>query len=61
MFGVMLILPIHYLFVLLRLARDYESSEEQVGTWNLDSQASYAIDHFFYPVMFLLIIMICID
>jgi hypothetical protein len=28
----MLIFPIHCLFVLLRLARGYESSEEQVGT-----------------------------
>ena len=33
MFGVMLILPIPCLFVLLLLARGYESSEEQVGTW----------------------------
>jgi hypothetical protein len=31
MFGVMLILPAHFLFVLLRLARGYESPEEQVG------------------------------
>jgi hypothetical protein len=49
MFGVMLILPIHYLFVLLRLARGHESPEEQVGTWNLKSQASCALDHFFLP------------
>jgi hypothetical protein len=49
MFSVMLILPIHYLFVLLRLPRGHESSEEQVGTWNLKSQASYALDHFFLP------------
>jgi hypothetical protein len=36
-------------------------TEEQVGTWNLKSQASCALDHFsFYPLMFLLIIMICI-
>ena len=49
MFGVMLILPIACLFVLLRLARGYESSEEQVGTWNLKSQASCALDHFFIP------------
>jgi hypothetical protein len=48
-FGLMLILPIHCLFVLLRLARGYESSEEQVGTWNLKSQASCALDHFFLP------------
>jgi hypothetical protein len=25
------------------------SSEEQVGTWNLMSQASCALDHFFLP------------
>jgi hypothetical protein len=37
MFGVMLILPIPYLFVLLRLVRGHESPEEQVGTWNLKS------------------------
>jgi hypothetical protein len=49
MFGVMLILPIHCLFVLLRLARGHESHEEHVGTWNLKSQASCALDHFFLP------------
>jgi hypothetical protein len=49
MFGVMLILPIPCLFVFLRLARGYESFEEQVGTWNLKSQASCVIDHFFLP------------
>jgi hypothetical protein len=49
MFGVMLILPIPCLFVLLRLARGYELPEEQVGTWNLKSQASCALDHFFLP------------
>jgi hypothetical protein len=52
MFGVMLILPIPCLFVLLQLARGYVSSEEQVGTWNLKSQASCVLDHFFYPLMF---------
>jgi hypothetical protein len=26
------------------------SSEEQVGTWNLKSQASCALDHFFLPI-----------
>jgi hypothetical protein len=45
-FGVMLILPIPCLFVLLRLARGYESPEEQVGTWNLKSQASCALTTF---------------
>jgi hypothetical protein len=49
MFDVMLILSIHCLFVLLRLARDHESSKEQVGTWNLKSHASCALDHFFLP------------
>jgi hypothetical protein len=49
MFGLMLILPIPYLFVLLRLARGYESLGEQVGTWNLKSHASCALDHFYLP------------
>jgi hypothetical protein len=49
MFGVMLILPIPCLFVLLRLARGYESLGEQVGTWNLKSHASCALDHFYLP------------
>jgi hypothetical protein len=48
MFGVMLILSIPCLFVLLRLARGHVSFEKQVGTWNLKSQASCALDHFFY-------------
>jgi hypothetical protein len=34
---------------LLRLARGYESPEEHLGTWNLKSQASCALDHFFLP------------
>jgi hypothetical protein len=50
MFGVMLILSISCLFVLLRLARGHVSSEKQVGTWNLKSQASCALDHFFLPI-----------
>jgi hypothetical protein len=45
----MLILPIHYLFVFLRLAVRSREYEEQVGTWNLKSQASCALDHFFLP------------
>jgi hypothetical protein len=49
MFGVILILPIHCLFVMLRLALGHMSSEEQVGTWNLKSQASCALDHLFLP------------
>jgi hypothetical protein len=51
MFGVMLILPIPCLFVLLQLARGHESSKKQVGTWNLKSQESCTLDHFFYLVM----------
>jgi hypothetical protein len=49
MFGVMLILPVPCLFVLLRLARGYEPSEKQVGTWNLKSQASCALDSLLLP------------
>jgi hypothetical protein len=49
MFGVMLILPISCLYVFLWLARGYESLEEQVGTWNLKSHASCALDHFYLP------------
>ena len=49
MFGVMLIFPTHCLFVLLRLVRGYESSGEQVDTWNLKSQASGVLDHLFLP------------
>jgi hypothetical protein len=49
MFGVMLILPIPCLYVLPRLARGHESSEKQVGTWNLKCQTSYALDHLFLP------------
>jgi hypothetical protein len=37
------------LFVLLRLARGHESLQEQVGTWNLKSQASCVLDHFYSP------------
>jgi hypothetical protein len=60
MFGVMLVLPITCLFVLLRLARGYESPEDQAGTWNLKSQASCALDHFCYPIMFFNITYSCI-
>jgi hypothetical protein len=49
MFGVMLILHISCLFVLIRLAQGYESPEDYPGTWNLKSQASCALDHFFLP------------
>jgi hypothetical protein len=49
MFGVMLIFSIPYLFVLLRLAVRSRESEDHPGTWNLKSQASCALDHFFLP------------
>jgi hypothetical protein len=49
MFGVMLMLSIPCFYVLLRLAMRSRESEEQVGTWNLKSQASCALDHFFLP------------
>jgi hypothetical protein len=49
MFGVMLILPIPCLFVLLRIAMRSQESEYHPGTWNLESQASCALDHSFLP------------
>ena len=49
MFGVMLILPIRCLFELLQLVRGHVSPEDHPGTWNLKSQASCALDHFFSP------------
>jgi predicted secreted protein len=49
MFGVMLILSILCLFVLLRLAVRSRESEDHPGTWNLKSQASCTLDHFFLP------------
>jgi hypothetical protein len=49
MFGVMLILHIPCLFVLLRIAVRSRESEDYLGTWNLESRASCALDHFFLP------------
>jgi hypothetical protein len=49
MFGVMSILPIPCLFVLLQIVVRSRESEDHPGTWNLDSQASCALDHFFLP------------
>jgi hypothetical protein len=49
MFGVMLTLSIPCLFVLLRLAVRSRGSEDHLGTWNLKSQASCALDHFYLP------------
>jgi hypothetical protein len=48
-FGVMLILSIPCLFVLLRLAVRSRESEDHPGTWNLKSQASCALYHFYLP------------
>jgi hypothetical protein len=49
MFGVMLILFIPCLFVLLRIVVRSRESEDQLGTWNLKSKASCAVDHFSFP------------
>jgi hypothetical protein len=49
MFGMMLILHIPCLFVLLQLAVRSQESKDHPGTWNLKSQASCAIDHFYLP------------
>jgi hypothetical protein len=49
MFGVMLILPMSCLSILLRIAVRSENLEDHPGTWNLKSQASCALDHFFLP------------
>jgi hypothetical protein len=49
MFVVMLILSIPCVFVLLRLAVRSRESEDHPGTWNLKSQASCALDHFYVP------------
>ena len=40
------------LSILLRLAVRSRESEDHPGTWNLKSQTSCALDHFFYPLMF---------
>jgi hypothetical protein len=60
MFGVMLIFPIPCLFLLLRLAVKSRESEDHPVTWNLKSQASCALDHFYYPIMLFIIILSCI-
>jgi hypothetical protein len=52
MFGVMLILPIHCLFVLLRLARGYESPEDPPSTWNLKPRQVVPLITPFYLIMF---------
>jgi hypothetical protein len=60
MFGVMLILSIQCLFVLLRLAVRSRGSKDHPGTWNLKSQASCALDHFYLPNNVFIIILSCI-
>jgi hypothetical protein len=49
MFGGMLILSMPCLFALLRIAVGSRESEDHLGTWNLESQASCALDHFYLP------------
>jgi hypothetical protein len=49
MFGVMLILSIPCLFTLLRITMRSREFEDHPGTWNLESQASHALDHFYLP------------
>jgi hypothetical protein len=49
MFGVMSIFPIPCLFVLLRIVVRSRESEDHPCTWNLESQTSCALDHFFLP------------
>jgi hypothetical protein len=60
MVGVMLILSIPCLFVLLRLAVRSRESEDYPSPWNLMSQASCALDHIRYPIIFFIIIIQCI-
>jgi hypothetical protein len=60
MFGVMLILSIPYLFVLLQLEVRSREPEDHPGTWNLKSEASCALDHFYHPIMFFIITYSCI-
>jgi hypothetical protein len=49
MFGGMLNLYIPCLSVLLRMAVRSRESEDHPGTWNLESQASCALDNSFLP------------
>jgi hypothetical protein len=49
MFGVMLIFAYTMFVVLLCLAVRSENLEDHSGTWNLKSQASCALDHFYLP------------
>jgi hypothetical protein len=49
MFDVMLIFAYTLFVVLLRIAVSSRESEDHHGTWNLESQASCALDHFYLP------------
>jgi hypothetical protein len=49
MFDVILIFPIPCLFVLLRTAVRSRESKDHPVTWNLESQASCALDYLFLP------------
>jgi hypothetical protein len=61
MFGVMLILPIHYLYVLLRLAvRIHIIWDNKLVPGISSPRQVVPLITSFYPVMFLLIIMIYI-
>jgi hypothetical protein len=52
MFGVMLNFAYTLFVCIATTSVRFRESEEQVGTWNLKCQASCALDHFFYPLMF---------
>jgi hypothetical protein len=49
MFGVMLIFPVPCLFVLLRIAARLRVTGRPSGTWESESKASCALDHFSLP------------
>jgi hypothetical protein len=50
MFGVLLFyVLLVYLYVLLQIAMRPRESVDQLGTWDLKSKASCALDHFFLP------------
>jgi hypothetical protein len=59
MFGVMLIFSYTMFVCIATSSSEVESLEEQVATWNLESKASCALDHFSLLIMFLLIIVTC--
>jgi hypothetical protein len=60
MFGVILILPIHCLFVLLRLARGFESFEDKLVPGISSPRQLVPFITFIYPIMFFIIILSCI-